>query len=122
MKLLNDFFTINSSAENGNELIYNIHLNKEHFIYAAHFPGNPITPGVCIMQMVQELIEQHLNAKLQLKTLNNIKYMSVISPVTDADISIGASYTQNDGTVKIKGVIKNESAIFTKYSATYIKL
>ena len=122
MKLLNDFFTISSSTENGNELIYNIHLNKEHFIYAAHFPGNPITPGVCIMQMVQELVEQHLNVKLQLKTLNNIKYMSVISPVTDADISISVSYTLNDDTVKIKGGIRNESATFTKYSATYIKL
>ena len=37
-----------------------IRLNPDHEIYRAHFPGNPITPGVCIVQIISEVLgEQH---------------------------------------------------------------
>ena len=50
MKLLNDFCTI---AGGDTDKIW-LRLNPDHPIYHAHFPGNPITPGVCIVQIVGE--------------------------------------------------------------------
>ena len=39
---------------------YTIKLIPSCVIYQAHFPGEPITPGVCIVQMAKELIEELL--------------------------------------------------------------
>lgn len=122
MKLFNTFFTIITSDFKDGELIYNVNLNKEHYIYKAHFPNNPITPGVCILQMIQELIEQYLNINLELQILHNIKYMSIISPISNPEIAIHISYSHSNENVKVKGIIKTENIVFTKLSATYHKL
>lgn len=121
MKLLNEFFTIESAITNPGELVYCMHLNKEHYIYKAHFPNNPITPGVCILQIAQELIGKYLKVNLELQTLNNVKYMSIISPISNSTISLYITYIIFNETVKAKGIIKDDNVTFTKFSATYIK-
>ena len=55
MKLLDSLFSIVSASSEDGRHVYTIRLNPEHFIYKAHFPGEPITPGVCIMQIAIEL-------------------------------------------------------------------
>ena len=120
MKLLNKFYTIESVQNNDNELVFQIKLNNEHYIYKAHFPENPITPGVCILQIAQELLEEHLSVRLELKILHNIKYMSILSPISTPNVSIQLLYTQNSEELKLKGTIKSESTTFSKFSSTYI--
>lgn len=41
-------------------------------IYAAHFPGYPITPGVCIVQMAMELTGKHLTSAKDIKFLHPV--------------------------------------------------
>lgn len=60
---------------------YEIALDATHTIYQAHFPGEPITPGVCLVQITQELVEDHLHLACRLKAIKNVKFLSVLSPV-----------------------------------------
>ena len=63
----NLYTTINvEDTENG--FVAEIETNPSHIIYKAHFPGNPITPGVCIIKTARELLENKINRKLWLKT------------------------------------------------------
>lgn len=59
---------------------YFLSLNNTHFIYKAHFPGQPITPGVCVIQICLEIASDYLNRSLELDRVNNVKFLSVISP------------------------------------------
>jgi glycosyltransferase involved in cell wall biosynthesis/3-hydroxymyristoyl/3-hydroxydecanoyl-(acyl carrier protein) dehydratase len=61
MKLLNDFFSIKERTGNESEWVYHLSLNAGHPIYQAHFQGNPITPGACIIQMLKERIQVHFS-------------------------------------------------------------
>jgi 3-hydroxymyristoyl/3-hydroxydecanoyl-(acyl carrier protein) dehydratase len=81
MNLIDDFYKITQQISGDSEFEYILSLNKEHFIYQAHFPGNPITPGVCIIQMCKELMEEHTGEKLFLKKIVNVKFLSVINPL-----------------------------------------
>ncbi|MBQ5511641.1 MAG: hydroxymyristoyl-ACP dehydratase [Prevotella sp.] len=71
---------------------YDIHLDATHFIYQAHFPGNPITPGVCIIQIAKELMEEHFQRQLRIQKVQNVKFLNVISPIETPDIV--CSYTK----------------------------
>ena len=62
MMLLNDFYQITEQASQA----FRIRLNPAHEIYRAHFPGQPITPGVCQIQLVTELLSQLLDAEATL--------------------------------------------------------
>ena len=46
MKLRDSLYTIVSEFKGDGRHDFNIKLDPEHFIYKAHFPGEPITPGV----------------------------------------------------------------------------
>lgn len=120
MKLLDNLFLIKSSSSDDGELTNEIELVESHFIYKAHFPENPITPGVCIVQIAQEMLEMHLGKKLLLNTLNNIKYMAIMSPTDNSVVKYRINYKKEDeSTLKIKVVVNNENATFSKFSATY---
>ena len=55
-------------------------LNANHPIYQGHFPGNPVVPGVCQIQMVKELVEKTVSHKLRLTESDNIKFLAMINP------------------------------------------
>ena len=97
-----------------------VRLNASHTIYQAHFPGNPITPGVCIVQMISELLQNRLGRQLQLSRIANLKFVSVISPVTTPDVSIKfASVQSNDQECRTKGTIEAQGKILTKFSIIF---
>ena len=72
--ILTDFYTLQSceQTEKGS-FTAQILLNKDHDIFKGHFPGNPVTPGVCMMQIVKELTEECIGMKVLLKSASNVK-------------------------------------------------
>lgn len=86
MKLKNNLYKIISKEEVNSIFNYTVELNPSCVIYQAHFPGEPITPGVCIVQIGKEVIENLLleqssaSRRLEIIKAKNIKFLSVISP------------------------------------------
>ena len=78
MILLDDFYYIVSGCER--ECRYKVRMNKSHGIYKAHFPDNPVTPGVCLVQMAEEILELHLGKKLFLQKAKDIKFKIPVFP------------------------------------------
>ena len=115
MKLLDAMYSI-VSAE-GQQL--RLQLHPEHEIYRAHFPGNPITPGVCLVQIVAELAGRQLRRNLTLQRVVNLKFTAPVSPVETPQIDVTlASVSEADGCVKVKGTIAaaDTGAVMTKFS------
>ena len=86
MKLKNNLYKIISKEEVNSIFNYTVELNPSCVIYQAHFPGEPITPGVCIVQIGKDVIEDLLleqssaSRRLEIIKAKNIKFLSVISP------------------------------------------
>lgn len=116
MKLLNDFCTI----EGGDTDTIRLRLNPDHPIYHAHFPGNPITPGVCIVQIVGELLGERLSRQFALSKIVNLKFVSTISPVETPMVEVHFDSVELNGSeCKAKGVITAEDGVKTKFSILY---
>lgn len=119
MKLMNDFFEVLNSSENNNELISTIKLNPNHIVYTGHFPGHPVTPGVIQMQIVHELLEQHLNRKLKLKKMPQCKFLKILNPTETTQIDIQINYEHQEELIKIKAIGKNESDLYFNFRAMF---
>lgn len=117
MKLLDNLYTIVSegSVESGHE--FDLKLNPEHFIYKAHFPGEPITPGVCIMQIAVELFEIALKTPIALNCVKNIKFLRIISPneVTDLKYSL-LKIIKEDNLLKVQVTVSSNGEVYAKLS------
>ena len=78
MVLKDNLYTITSEdIDNG---LFKIRLKEDCFIYAAHFPNLPITPGVCVVQIVKELAELLFGHMLTLRSIRNAKFLKVMQP------------------------------------------
>ncbi|HCM32879.1 MULTISPECIES: 3-hydroxyacyl-ACP dehydratase [Chryseobacterium] len=121
--ILKDFYTLTSheKAENGSFIAY-INLNKDHDIFKGHFPGNPVTPGVCMMQIIKELTEEFTGSKLFLKTASNVKFMAIINPFETPDLKLQLDITENEEDVKVKNITSFGETIALKLSVSYKKL
>lgn len=81
MILKNSLYVIEGQSASEGAVCYDIRLQPEHTIYKAHFPGEPITPGVCVIQIAKELLEEHLQRPLAIKAVKNVKFLAVVSPL-----------------------------------------
>ncbi len=123
MSILKDFYIVNKIEKNENGIFSaKISLNKNHEIFKGHFPGNPVTPGVCMMQIVKDLTEEILNAKLLLKSASNVKFMAIINPEETPDLVLELNISQNENEIKVKNTTTFGETIALKMSVTYINL
>lgn len=117
MKLRDSLYTIVSEFKGDGRHDFNIKLDPEHFIYKAHFPGEPITPGVCIMQIAKELLEVAVSEDLTLSCVKNIKFLRIISPneVTEICYSL-AKISREDDQIKVQVTVTAGEDAYAKLS------
>ena len=127
MRLNGDFYRIESRMEGlpQGQSGFNVILNPDHLIYKAHFPGMPVTPGVCILQMIQELLSEQQGMLLFIKQIKNVKFIRMISPDSDGRISVlFSSVTDEDVGIKAQGEVTGVDGIaelFLKFSVFLVK-
>lgn len=127
MRLNGDFYRVESRLEGLPQGLsgFNIILNPDHLIYKAHFPGQPVTPGVCILQIIQELLSIEVDIALFIKKIKNVKFTNMISPVSDRRISVlFSSITPDEDGIKAQGVVArpdNVADVFLKFSVFLVK-
>ena len=78
MKLVNDFYNIIAIETVDGTLRCKVRLNPSHALYRVHFPGNPVTPGVCLVQMATEILEQEYHRALSLSKADSIKFKKTV--------------------------------------------
>jgi 3-hydroxyacyl-[acyl-carrier-protein] dehydratase len=122
---LGDFFDIQSFTFDDTDAAQQkyhvvVLLNVNHPIYQGHFPGNPVVPGVCQIQMVKELVEKVVRQPLNLRESDNIKFLSMINPVLNPQLEF---------TIVVKPIIDQlyaatvtigfESSVFLKFKGKF---
>ncbi len=78
--LKNDFYTLQKLESEESGLKASILINVKHAILEGHFPGQPVVPGVCMVQIVKELLEERLAGKFKLTGADHLKFLSLIDP------------------------------------------
>jgi len=82
MQLLNQLYNVENLNTTDGIIHADVSFMTDCDIIKAHFPGEPVTPGVCIIQIAVELASAAMGKKLILKGVRNAKFLSVINPAT----------------------------------------
>jgi len=80
--LLNDLYTVEQPVreKNGNGFSVLIRLNPFHEVFRGHFPGDPVLPGVCFIQILKEILKNQLEKDLVFDNFSTIKFFSIVNP------------------------------------------
>ena len=124
MILKNSLYTIADKRMEGSGIFYQILLDKNHFIYKAHFPNEPITPGVCIIQIAKELLEDYLHEEYEISYIKNIKFLSVLSPLSTPSVAYvfdKITILPETNECKTQVQVQQDNALFAKLSMIFKK-
>ena len=66
---------------------FTIRFNAQHPVFAGHFPGHPIVPGACLVQIAEDLLSEHLGKSVAFTSVHNLKFRQPVYP--DKDIILG---------------------------------
>lgn len=98
-------------------------IDKNSEIFKGHFPGQPVLPGACMLQIVKEILTMELNLKLKLKKASQVKFLEVIDPVNTPLVKLSITYKADgeDGLNVTSKLLTGEITCF-KLQGTYVKI
>src|SRR3954467_6715509 len=122
--VLKDFYKVLSEEKTtDSKYTITILVNEKHDVFKGHFPGNPIMPGVCMIQIIKELTEKITQSTLMIQTLSNVKFMALINPEATPELRLELDIvTTEDDLVKVKNTTYFNDTIALKLSNVYKKL
>jgi len=112
MILKDNFFTIKTQNVSDGKAEFRVKLDSENFVYKAHFPNNPITPGVCLIQMAVELFSLLKGANFGIKTVKNVKFTAPINPLEFPEVNFALEFSGDN----LKVLVKEREMVFAKMS------
>ncbi len=114
--MFGDFYHIISREATPDGFEARLRLNAGHPVYAAHFPGRPVTPGVCLLQMAVELTALHYGTELGMEQASNIKFLQVVDPVRTPEITLAVKCSRWEGVVNASVRIADGTIDYAKIS------
>ena len=119
--LQGSFYTVVNNQSNGSSVNALLELNPEHHIFDGHFPQIPVVPGVCMMQMVKELVEDFTGQRLRLSKAEHLKFLTIIDPrqnkLLEVDISISSNTSPN---IQVTAAFSRQETVFFKFKGGFV--
>lgn len=121
MNLLNDFFKIMDVSKADLKFTIGVELNPAHEIFRGHFPGNPVVPGVCMVQMLKEILKHIFTKDFTMKEASQLKFLAILNPneVKALVVEFSVLKDDKDGMV-VSGTFQKAELIFLKFKGTFI--
>ena len=114
--LMDDFYTVHELQPSEFSLSCILVFNAHHPVFQGHFPGQPVVPGVCMVQIIKELLEQQLDEKLFLVNAPQIKFLRLITP--DISPLVSMEWEKPDSVYRLKAGFKKDADLF-KFSGDF---
>jgi len=110
-------YTVNKREEQRIEAT--ISINGKHPLYGGHFPGSPITPGVCQLLMIREILEAERKVPLLMYAARQIKFTAVHEPEAEPEIDATVSFIQRGDRLAVAASLHKNNKVFLKFKGEF---
>ncbi len=109
------FFTITDLQPEASRLRATLHLDPAHPIFEGHFPGLPVVPGVCLLQLVKETLEQALGRETRLLHADPLKFLAVVNPLETTQLQLDLTHrTDETGDIRLDARLFQDATVYFK--------
>lgn len=95
-------------------LKFKIEIVGNHSIFEGHFPGNPVMPGVCQMEIVKEVMSSYFGKELVFNSVADMKFINMWLPNEANHVFLDISTDDIENGFKIKASIYSDSKTYFK--------
>ena len=118
MKAVNDeLFKVEKLEHTDGLIKAELSINPDSPIFRGHFPGQPVVPGACMLQIVKEVLEGALGQSLQIKKAGNLKFISMIDPLVTSSVQLEIAYKFIEDAISLTAKLSDGDRVCFKCSA-----
>jgi 3-hydroxyacyl-[acyl-carrier-protein] dehydratase len=118
--LRDNLYNIQHISEDNNTITARVELNGNHAIFEGHFPGQPVLPGACMLQMTKELLEYFLEKKWQLKKADDIRFSAMVDPQESPSLEFQIQYKTDNNAIQVNTkILKQDATVCCKIKALF---
>jgi len=121
MMLKDSLYTVQNISEENNIIEAAIELNEHHDIFKGHFPGQPVLPGVCMLQMTKEILEIFFQYNVQLSKAEDIRFLAMIDPTQNKELKFVIQYDLSEaGSITVNAkILKEDNVVCCKIKGIF---
>lgn len=100
-------------------------LDRNHPIFAAHFPGRPILPGAVILQMTADMVSILSESRLIMSRCRSVKFLKTVEPGSVTEVLFTFRTISEDKEQARLGTVvssTDSSVIFARMDIDYRKI
>ena len=115
--LIENYYKINDIVREEGKTLFQISLSPDCKVYEGHFPGEPVSPGVCNIQMIKECAEQVVGKSLLLNNLQQCRLTTLVTPLVHPQVEVIISMEEKGDIYKLKATIGKGEEIYLELKA-----
>jgi 3-hydroxyacyl-[acyl-carrier-protein] dehydratase len=119
--VIKDLYRYRLTGKDENRIDAVLQINSQHPLYKGHFPGFPLTPGVCQLLMIREILEAELDLALMLSAARVIKFSAVHEPQSEPEIGASILFSSMDDGLEVTASLKRDEKVFLKLKGEFRK-
>ena len=98
-----------------------IYLHTDHPVFRGHFPERAVTPGVCQLDMIGDILARELDREYILCSPPSIKFPAMLEPGKNTDLVAGITYAMDAGRLRVRAQLGDGKKTFLKFRGDYIQ-
>lgn len=122
MALLNDFYEVEFlDYKEHVSLQFKVTLNKTHDIFKGHFPKFKVTPGVVMLQILKNVLEDQTKLRLKTEQLSQVKFLNLVEPEKNDVLVFEVALTSEEKKINTKTKVTfPDDTLVLKCNATFV--
>ena len=119
--LKGNLYIIKNISEADSTIEAIVELDEQHKIFEGHFPGHPVLPGACMLQMVKELLETFFQKPLRLVKADDIRFSAMVDPTANKELTFSIQYhLMETQSINVNAkILKHDNTVCCKIKASF---
>jgi 3-hydroxyacyl-[acyl-carrier-protein] dehydratase len=119
--LKGNLYIIKNISEADSTIEAIVELDEQHKIFEGHFPGHPVLPGACMLQMVKELLETFFQKPLRLVKADDIRFSAMVDPTANKELTFSIQYhLMETQSINVNAkILKQDNTVCCKIKASF---
>ncbi len=117
---LDTLYEIRDLEFTGDTFSASVRFDPSHPVFAGHFPGQPVVPGVALIRIAGDIANRIAGTELRLKESSNIKFLQLINPDEHQQVQAIGSFSLDDsGNFRLSAEIRKDDRLFFLFRGNY---
>jgi len=115
MKLENNYYELIRMHCSGTDGVFHLALRPDCEIYRGHFPGTPVCPGVCNIQMIKECVERLTGCRLHIGSIRRCRLTAVATPMACPELSVKINLQPTENGFAVTATVSDARRTYMDY-------